>query len=439
MRLCSSLLAIFLLSAAFAAGPISAQEAEDTAPVAVRPAVESPRPQSGSEPAQVFVEIELTSEGTVAYDSAGGRWAYDFERLQFVPAPATPETGQGRSEGGAEDLLAPVAERCTELKVVDNPALEAVYVNPDEYVEGDIFAYSRVTIKGWVKGSIRSVNKTVLITSTGQVDGDVEAPEVEIRTGGQVLGQVIETPVYGIPVEVITSGFSREGLWVVFGFTLALSLIAFLAVSLTPQRLAYMTDCVVNYSLKSTLVGLLFICLFAPIVSLVVITIVGILVVWLVPIAYFVSFAIGMCAIGYKIHGVAARAFGRGRADARIGSLIGIAVYMGLWALTAVIWGSDDPTLKSGGLDVWLLVISILATCYPLLVGVGAAVLTRFGSRMYESRQGMGRSKHEPAPAPAPPPMPEAPGRFEPRTPPVTPGAGPLGRPDPGPNDLSGN
>jgi hypothetical protein len=329
--------------------------------------------------------------------------------------------------------------RCTEPKEVDNPALSAVYIGRDEYVAGDIVAYSHVTVKGWVKGNVRSVNKAVLVTSTGQVDGNVEAPEIEVRTGGRIKGEVIETPVYEIPVEVITSGFSKAGLWVVFGFTVALLLIAFLSLSLASQRLKSMTACIEGYPVRSALVGLLFILLMPLIIVLVCFTIVGLLVVWLIPVIYFVAFTVGVCAAGFQVLSLAPRRFGVGAPDARLGSLLGIGLYMGLWALTALAWSTDSSAFKTGGLDVWLLVISIISTCYPLLVGVGAAVLTRFGSRTYLRIKGSTIRTHQPAPVPAPPPMPEAPTRFEPRAPLPPPGRGPINRPDIGPQDLSEN
>ncbi|MEW5794733.1 MAG: polymer-forming cytoskeletal protein [Candidatus Zixiibacteriota bacterium] len=405
-----------LLALLIGAMPAYGQESGDTGFVDVRP---EPRPAPSSPSALRFVEIELTAEGVIAYDSAGGRWAYDFERHRFVSAPleAGSEAG-GREAGDRDEVVPPVAVRCTERKVVDYPALTAVYVGYDEFVDGDIVAYSRVTVKGWVKGKVQSFSKAVLIASTGQVDGDVQAPQVEIREGGVVLGRVIETPTYEIPVDVIASGFSMAGIWVVFGISIGILLIAFLTLSLAPMRVANFTECIENHPVKSSFMGLLFLFLLPIIVTLVCLTVVGLLVVWLVPLAYFVAFAVGMCAVGMQVYTFAARRLGRHAPGTWLGSLAGVAFYVGLWTLTAFMLGAaSGHWLAADALSVFLLVISIILTCYPLLAGIGAAVMTRMGGRPYVKRTSTATRHPEPAPAPAPPPMPEAMPPVEPRTP----------------------
>jgi len=400
-------------------GFLFGQQQGDSSLPATPTRTDSSRSQSASERTPVFEEIKLSSEGVTAVDTAGGHWVYDFERLKFTatqPAPAT-DAG-GREGGGGEETVPPADVRCTERKVVDYPALTAVYVGRDEYVDGDIVAYSRVTIKGWVKGNVQSLNKAVLITSTGRVDGNVQAPQVEIKDGGVVLGKVIETPAYEIPVDVIKSGVSMAGMWVVFGFALATLLVAFLALSLAPSRMAAMNECIAGQPVKSPLMGLLFVFLLPVIILLVCLTIVGVLVVWLVPLAYFAALTVGMCSTGYLVSVAVMRRLGRQRPGTWLGSLIGVAFFMGLWALTALTLGvGNDQLSSSEGTGVFLLVISILATCYPLLAGIGAAVMTRFGSRPYVKRKSVFARSTEPAPAPAPPPMHEGPTDFPPRIP----------------------
>jgi hypothetical protein len=358
----------------------------------------------------IFVEIELTNEGVVAYDSAGDRWTYDFETLRFVPgeAFATGESG-GREGEERGEKVEPVETRCTEEKSVDYPSLTAVYVGRDEYVNGNIKSYSRVTVKGWVKGSVQSFNKTVLITSTGQVDGDVKAPEVVVKNGGVVKGEVVETPPYEIPVEVIRTGLSSAGIWVVFGLTLGLLLVVFLLSALAPSRVTNVTACVVGHPVRVSLIGLLFVFLMPVIIVLVILTVIGVLVVWLVPVAYFVAFALGVCATSAQVLAILARRLGKSNPGMPTASIIGIAFYMGLWALVALTF--DPNTADAPG--VLFLLLAIFATCYPVFAGTGAAVLTRFGSRSYLSRRESAHPSGEPAPAPAPPPIPQAPPSVE--------------------------
>jgi hypothetical protein len=366
----------------------------------------------------IFVEIELTNEGVVAYDSAGDRWTYDFETLRFVTDDAPTREGGGRESHERTERVEPVEIRCTEEKVVDYPSLAAVYIGSDEYVNGDIKSYSRVTIKGWVKGNVQSFNKTVLITSTGQVDGDVKAPEVVVKDGGLVKGEIVETPQYEIPVEVITTGLSSAGIWVVFGFTLGLSLTVFLVSALAPSRVANVTACVVSYPLRASLTGLLFVFLIPVIIVLVVLTVIGLLVVWLVPIAYFVAFALGVCATSAQVLTVVVRRLGKSNPGMPTASIIGIAFYMGLWALVALIF--DSATADAPG--ILLLLLAIFATCYPVFAGTGAVVMTRFGSRSYLTRRKFAHPSGDPAPAPAPPPIPQAPPGVERSAPGSSPG-----------------
>lgn len=372
----------------------------------------SDRPSVSSEPF-IFTEIELTPEGVIAYDTSGHRWNYDFRLDQFVEGDQDQEeSGDGRESGDREERADPVEVRCIERKSVAFPALRAVYVGRDEYVDGDILAYGRVTVKGWVKGDVESFNKTVLVTSTGQVDGDIKAPDVIIKPGGVVLGAVIESAGYNHTIP----DFDTEGIWVVFAFTLVLTLIVFLTSSLAARQTTNMTDCVCQYPARSFLFGFLFLMLAPAIMILVAVTVVGVLI---VPIAYLVSLALGMGVTGFQI----ARPLARRHLGMNLGpvvtSLVGVGMHMSAWAIVALILGSDhDGSFGYYGLGVFLLVISILGTSYSFLTGIGAAVLTRFGFRPYVGRAEAQTPSTEAPPAPAPPPIPTGPGpTHKPSTP----------------------
>jgi len=410
MKLVSSKFTAIAILAAMCAPAFSTRAQEDSSEISAMAERQSAPTQTDSAKSHVFVEIELTNEGVVAYDSAGDRWTYDFEALSFVPAQAgAARESVDREGGGRRERVEPVEIRCTEEKIVDYPSLTAVNIGHDEYVNGDIKSYGRVTVKGWVKGSIQSFNKAVLITSTGQVDGNVKAPDVVVKDGGVVKGTIVETPPYEIPVEVIKTGLSSAGIWVVFGFTLALSLTVFLISALAPSRVASVTACVVDYPLKSSLIGLLFVFLIPVIIVLVILTVIGVLVVWLVPIAYFIAFALGVCATSAQLLAVVMRRLGKLNPGMPTASIVGIAFYMGLWTLVALAF-HPNAAEPSG---ILLLLLAIFATCYPVFAGTGAVVLTRFGSRSYLSRRESARPSGEPAPVPAPPPIPQAPPGIE--------------------------
>lgn len=366
--------------------------------------------------AQVFVSIELTNEGVTAIDSAGNRWYYNFNTETFVEArdDALDERPL-RDPDRTVEVADPVDKRCTERLKVDRASLRAVYVGYDEYVDGNIEAFNRVTIKGWVKGNVQSFNKPVLVTASGQVDGDIRAPEIEVKPGGIVLGrQIITQPSSAVP-DYITTRFSAVGIWVVFGFTLALLLLDFLSASLVPRHTGRVVDCVLRYPLRCFLLGLVLVFLLPVILTLVIITVVGILLVPLVPFALLLALAFGMTAVTTRFAGLLMR---RDFADPRallVRSLVAVVGYMALWALVAILLGANGSGGDAlQGFGIALLVISIIVTVHPFLSGLGALALTRFGTRDYISFRERSGPDTPTAAAPAPPPMPEAPLRPRP-------------------------
>ena len=144
-------------------------------------------------PDTVFIEISLGPEGIRAIDSAGYDWYYDFDQDQFVVGLLPLDFPDEREpEEALPSDVQPVEERCIVEKKV-KPFVHSVLVASDEYVDGSIVAVDRVTVKGWVKGDVTSVNKRVLVTATGRVDGDVQAPEIIVKPGGVVLGDQLLT------------------------------------------------------------------------------------------------------------------------------------------------------------------------------------------------------------------------------------------------------
>lgn len=374
----------------------------------------------------VFNEIFLTEEGVTAIDSAGDEWHYDFEEGVWVPG-SLPE-GRADDRGTRRvDLTGdeiPVEVRCTEEKKV-KPFERSVRVGYEEYVDCDIIAYGRVTIKGWVKGDVKSIRKRVLVTGSGRVDGSIEAPEIIVKDGGVVLGERREV---GSPLELedITKSFSADGLIVVLSFTAFLLVFSFLTVSLMPRQMRNFDHCLSRHKLKSYFLGLLFLVLMPVILLLVMITIVGLLVVPLVPLVYLIAFGLGIVVFGNILgRQFSLRYFG-GEKSMLLQSMLGIVLLMSLWFVVAVLLGAGDDV--SQGFGIFFLVVSILLTSFPILAGVGAAVLTRFGFKEYRLFTG-GQQQPEAPMAPAPPPIPEGPSLTTPPTGPEPPRATPPSSP----------
>ncbi|HVP07078.1 MAG TPA: polymer-forming cytoskeletal protein [Candidatus Acidoferrum sp.] len=368
----------------------------------------------------VFTEIKLTSDGVVAVDSNGNQWTYDFEKDVFVPS-ATAGTASGHEASRATDeaFAGPVEQRCTEKKVV-KPFQRTVLVGYEEYVDGDIIAYGRVTVKGWVKGNIQSVSGRVMIAESGQVDGDIKAPEIVVRNGAKVKGQQITTdPFLDFPTNAFSKSFSGEGLVIVLGFTFFLLIIGFLALSLIPRQMDNFSRCIAEHRLKSFLLGFLLIFMFPLLLLLLIITIVGIVLVPFLPMAYVVAGALGVVGVGGSIGQALTVKLFSGRRNNTLEALGGTLLFMLLWAVVAVLLGASDSV--SNGFGILFLVISIMASVYPFCSGLGAALLTRFGYRQYVSFGSRHPSVRGEAPAPAPPPIPQAPSIDLNAAPPVPP------------------
>jgi hypothetical protein len=87
---------------------------------------------------------------------------------------------------------------------------------------------------------------------------------------------------------------------------------------------------------------------------------------------------------------------------------LGIVLFMSMWLITAILLGSDGDV--SQGFGVFVLVISIITNSYILLSGLGAAILTRVGTREYLGWHDRHmRATESQAPMPAPPPIPDMP------------------------------
>ena len=373
------------------------------APTATSPGTPAaPASPSQSHADTIFNEIKLTNEGVNAYDTGGHPWMYDFETNSFVHDPDAPDLAARNREGraAAEFVLGPVKDRCINEKIV-KPWQKTVVVGDDEFVNGDVLAYQRIIVKGWVKGDVQSISGRVIVAESGQVDGDVKAPDIVLKKGGKIGGRQIKTNPFDLPTEQ----FSASGIIVVLGFLGFFLVAAFLIVSLFPRQLRNLSTALSERKAQSTGIGLLMLFLL-PVFSLVIaITIVGIIVLPLVPLIYLVAIAMGTTAIGDRM-GKRLLSWVRIRNDLTLlNAIVGVAAIMAPWFLVALLMGSDDDTAK--GFGIFVLVMSIIFSLFPICAGVGAGFMTRLGYREYQGRLFRRPPRESEAPAPAPPPLPQ--------------------------------
>ncbi len=348
----------------------------------------------------VFIDISLSDEGVTAIDTSGYDWYYDFDRDMFIAGERQGEEGIDNIESQQEGNFLPVEERATVEKKV-KPFVNSVLVGVDEYVDGNIIAYGRVTIKGWVKGDVKSLNKRVLVSRSGRVDGNIEAPEIIVKDGGVVLGKrTITSSALELPP--ITATFSVDGVIVVLSFLIFFLFFGFVVTALMPRQLGRFRHTFDTYKVRTYFLGLFMLVAMPIVLALVIITIVGIVLVPVVPLLYMLAVVMGVVSFGQRIgSALTARLFGWYQSP-QVQSLLGISIIMLLWLAVAILLGTGGGAAH--GFGIFFLVVAIIISTYPLCSGIGAAVLTRFGFREYLSWRD--RREMEIAPqAPAPPPI----------------------------------
>jgi Polymer-forming cytoskeletal len=366
----------------------------------------APAPRSNSEQVDsFFTAIHLGPDGVTAVGASGESYQYDFTADSFVVAdPSAADPRGGENEGGSRQDIVPVEERCVD-RVDVPPFSENVVIDETEYVEGDIIATGRVTVKGWVKGNVQSLNRRVLVTASGRIDGDVTAPEITIKDNGIILGNQIVSGADGSAGDD-TAGVAEEGLWVIFGFTLFFLILGFVLISIVPVRVERCEQCVGRYRWRSFLLGIVLTFLLPFLVAIAGITIIGIPIAVALPIVFIAAGALGVIVTGLRLSQYLTHRFAPFITQKLAHLLIGVPLFMFMWLFVAILLG--DPDEASQGAGTALLVFSIIASSYAVASGVGAAFLTRLGSRDYITLRDKVFGEQS-APAPAPPPMPEAP------------------------------
>ena len=309
---------------------------------------------------------------------------------------------------GSEATPDPVERRCTQLKRVKD-FQKTVLVGYEEYVEGGIIAYGRVVVKGWVQGDVQSLNGRVLVTESGQVDGDIKAPEIVVNDGGVVLGTQTIANALDFTGDVLARPFSIDGVIIVCCFIMFLMVAAFLILSLFPRHQELFEQAMFDFKLKSFLVGWAALFLIWLPVALLAITIVGIILIPFVPFLYVAAITVGVVSGGRRFGRIALQRITGHDHSRMFEAFVGLSALMILWMLVALLMGSGDEGSTEFGFGVFFLVVAIVVSSFPICGGLGAALLTRMGTRQYRSKERPDWTRGTGAPAPAPPPIPQMP------------------------------
>jgi len=294
----------------------------------------------------------------------------------------------------------------------DEVADEAVVFGGSLYVLGKVAGDAAaiggsVIISGEVTGDVAAVGGDLTVESGGEILGDAVSVggEVDIDDDARVRGQIIEVPFgpnlrfgawpgaifkgrhwWGDPEEMFHLSpwnVATKFMWKTFGL-IVLGLLACLVLLVARQPLERVQQKAAMEPWKSGLVGLLTQILFGPLLLLVIlilcISIIGIPLLLLVP--FFVLALVLVAFLGYC--GVA---LGIGRfLQSRFGWQLDNPYFVLLLGVLAIqIWCFISDLLDFGWGPLWFFAVmfgifGVLVKSVAWTVGLGAGVLTRFGT-----------------------------------------------------------
>jgi hypothetical protein len=279
-----------------------------------------------------------------------------------------------------------------------NEAVVAVFGNVDVrgYVEEDVVAVLgsvRLGPRAVVRGSVTSVGGRIIQERGAEIRGDVN--EVRLGMGAWHFGGAPWRPWSGH--DMFSSWFSLLGTLLRIGLVMLLALIVAVVASGPTERISRR---VALDPWVSGFVGLLAQVLFVPVLVLTVvflaISIVGIPLLFLVPFA-LVALLFGVL-MGFT--GVARRvgewAVGPYKGP-MVATMVGVAVITAGAIVTRIVWLIPGP-IAPLAFVLWMIALFIEYIAWT--IGLGALLLTRFGTR------GPSAPPLDAVPPPVPPPLP---------------------------------
>ncbi|HET7693313.1 MAG TPA: hypothetical protein VFM44_09525 [Gemmatimonadota bacterium] len=303
----------------------------------------------------------------------------------------------------------------------------SVHVGEDEVVNGDVVAVlGSVSVDGRVTGDVVSVMGSVNLGEDAIVEGEVVVVggTLNRESGAVIEGGVEEVawggpnmhfggPEFHAPFLEGVGGLIMTIIWItVLG---ALAALMYLLARRPVERMAYRIS---QSPWKAALVGLVAQILFFPVlvlsVILLAISIIGIPLLLAVPfaiVALAVGMLIGFTAVARILGSAAERRFGWQHDNPFVAVLIGVGIIM-LVSFFASVLG-----IPGGPLGVFAVLLGILGFVLQYAawtVGLGALLLTRFGTRYgWGEAPGPGTPAVPPAPLTEGPMVPPAEGSLE--------------------------
>ncbi len=390
-----------------------------------------------------FMELHLSPEGIYGVDSTGTEWEYDFSREKFVDenldedySSTVTVFGRDNVRINIDDLdelaelkdlkdldteeIARIVEKASEIaelamvKRYKGLQLRAVTVEVDEVVHSSISSIGEVTVKGIVAGDVISYSR-VTITSTGLIEGDVRAPEIVKMRGGTILGERHESDLPPPPDFIDLDIFEKTSytplivILIIFFAILFFGLIGF-GVSSKPINRVKL--CLEQQFAKSFFIGFAGWFALGPLMAILVLTIIGIPVAVLVlPLGLILGIILGILGASQLAGQISGRYLGMKNENLLKQLVPGLTILYLPWILMSLFMISSSGAAEA--FSILFMVIAIIIWSVVVSAGIGAVVLTRFGSREYKKpsrddikvQVNIRPTPKPPTPPPTPPPL----------------------------------
>ncbi len=354
----------------------------------------------------LFRELHLSPDGIFGVDTTGREWDYDFSRDAFI-------RGDLDASGGTETVFTGKSPSTPTLDIQEPPDLRitrydglqmgSVTVEKDEKVVGSIVAMGAITVEGRVTGDVFSYSM-VTVARTGEIYGNVRAPRIVKMRGAVIHGTRSETDLPQIPEFQFLEKTSYTQLLISGGLFLLFVLGTLLAAAIVPNQIDRLKVCVQTGPVKSFFAGLLVWILLTPAMALLCLTIIGIpIAVIIVPIGLIIGVVLGVLGCSQLVGEKARTWFSFAYESQLMRMLVGLAMLSLLWLLAGLL--KIPPSSVSRGFADFFTAIAWIIWGIVATMGIGAIMMTRFGSRdcrkvMMDRWQ---QIKVEPSPAPPPP------------------------------------
>jgi hypothetical protein len=242
-----------------------------------------------------------------------------------------------------------------------------VTVETEEKVRSVVVVGGQVTVHGTVDRSVLSIGGSVVLTRTAVVGGNVTALGGVIFSArdAEVGGSLTEINSSNL-METLTAALSAEWegwSWIFAVVSLAIFVVilvvALLIVALLPKPVRTISEAITQQPFRVILCGTLGLILVAPLALLLTISVVGIALIPLEVILVVSAVLLGFIAVGQLI--------GRGILD-RLGRPSAGPLRQTLWGLI-VLWVVG-----------WIPYIGWMVKSVAIVVGLGATLVTRFGT-----------------------------------------------------------